>query len=410
MFRLARKAMTISAVAGAGGVGYYFLSGRDCQSSVQKHVLGPVARFFLDGETAHMCTIELFKYPLLAPKAAANWDMAHDPARTCQVTLFNQTANPNVKPLVLQNPVGIAAGFDKNGEAIDTLFNLGFSYVEIGTITPLPQPGNPKPRVFRLEKDLAVINRYGFNSRGHLDVVARLSKRESKLPSSSPNYAGINNCALAINLGKNKTGDEIQDYTKGVDAFGPHADVLVINVSSPNTPGLRDLQSQQKLTHLLKTVVAKRNDLPLDKLPPIVVKIAPDLTAPEIQSIATAIKESKVDGVIVSNTTIERPETLKSAKQLVNQEGGLSGNPIKPYSLRALKLLRKELGKDITIIGCGGISTGKDALEFARAGANFVQCYTSLVYQGPGVACEIKNEIIQGLDGKKWSDIVGTDL
>lgn len=410
MFKLARRAITISAIAGVGGAGFYFLSGRDCRAGVHKHVITPVARYLLDGEDAHKFTIEFFKHPQLSPKAPENFDKSNDPTGSCEVTLFKNAANPKVKPLVLQNPVGMAAGFDKNADAIDTLFNLGFSYVEVGSVTPLPQPGNPQPRVFRLERDGAVINRYGFNSLGHLDVLGRLTMRESQLPAGSTNFAGLEKRALAVNLGKNKTGDEIEDYTKGVEAFGPHADVLVINVSSPNTPGLRDLQSEEKLTNLLKTVVAKRDSLPLDTLPPVVVKIAPDLTAPEITSIAAAVKESKVDGVIVSNTTIQRPDSLKAPAELKNQAGGLSGIPIKPFSINALRLLRKELGKDITIIGCGGISNGKDALDFAKAGADFVQLYTSLAYQGPGVACDIKEQIVRELKGKKWSDVVGTEL
>ncbi|VVT57140.1 uncharacterized protein SAPINGB_P005554 [Magnusiomyces paraingens] len=410
MFKYTRKAVTFTTILGVGGLGLYFATGRDARASAQKYALGPAVRAVLDGEQAHKFTIEVFKYPNLAPRIPADWDQTHDPEKALEVTLFQHSANKKVKPLTLQNPVGIAAGFDKNGEAIDTLYNLGFSWVEIGSITPLPQPGNPKPRVFRLERDNAVINRYGFNSDGHIAVVARLKMRESELPSNATNFAGLPNRVLGVNLGKNKTGDEVQDYIKGVDTFGPHADVLIVNVSSPNTPGLRDLQSEEKLTNLLQTLVARRDSLPLESLPPIVVKIAPDLTSPEIESIAAAVKASKVDGVIVSNTTVQRPKTLRSGSELTTQVGGLSGAPVKPYSIQALKTLRKELGKDVTIIGCGGISDGADALEFARAGADFVQLYTSLVYKGPGVAAEVKEGIIDGLNGKKWTDVVGTDL
>ncbi|GMF30646.1 unnamed protein product [[Candida] boidinii] len=187
----------------------------------------------------------------------------------------------------------MAAGFDKEGEAIDPVLDLGFSYIEIGSITPEPQPGNPKPRFFRLPQDDAVINRYGFNSSGHLSVLSTLRVRFEKLLSANPN--ATNNSfrdgkLLAINLGKNKTGDEIEDYVKGVQNFGPYADVLVINVSSPNTPGLRNLQSEAKLTNLLKTVVSERDNLPGELInpnlkPPVLVKIAPDLTEEEIKSI-----------------------------------------------------------------------------------------------------------------------------
>lgn len=408
MFKYSRKAITYTTVLGLGGLGFYFINGRDARTSAQRYVFAPAVRAVCDGEQAHRLAVEVFKHPNLAPQAPKDWDIKHDPSKSLEVTLFKNSANPKVHSITLQNPVGIAAGFDKNGEAIDTLFNLGFSYVEIGSITPLPQEGNPKPRVFRLEKDKAVINRYGFNSDGHISVVARLKMRETHLPESATNFSGRENHALGINLGKNKTGDEIQDYIKGVDTFGPHADLLIVNVSSPNTPGLRDLQSEEKLTNLLKTVVNRRDSLPLESLPPIVVKIAPDLTSPEIESIAAAVKESKVDGVIVSNTTVQRPKDLRSNSSLTSQVGGLSGAPVKPFSLLALKTLRKELGKDITIIGCGGIADGTDALEFAKAGADFVQLYTSFVYKGPGIACEVKEGIIEGLQGKKWTDVVGT--
>lgn len=410
MFKYTRKAATYTTVLGLAGLGLYFVNGRDARTSAQRYLFGPAVRAVLDGEQAHRLAIEVFKFPGLAPQAPRDWDETHDPARALQVTLFRGAANPKVQPLVLQNPVGIAAGFDKNGDAIETLYNLGFAWVEVGSVTPLPQPGNPKPRVFRLDRDDAVINRYGFNSDGHAAVLARLRMREDRLPESSDNFAGRPHRALGVNLGKNKTGDEVGDYVKGVDTFGPHADILIVNVSSPNTPGLRDLQSEDKLADLLTTLVARRDALPRDALPPIVVKIAPDLTAPEIQSIAAAVKRSKVDGVIVSNTTVERPASLRSPADLVAQAGGLSGAPVKPFSIQALKTLRKELGPGVTIIGCGGIASGADALDFARAGADFVQLYTSLVYKGPGVATDVKEGILAGLDGKKWSDIVGSDL
>ncbi|KAF5103568.1 hypothetical protein D0Z03_000142 [Geotrichum reessii] len=409
MFKYSRRAVRLTTIAGiAAGAGYYFY-GRDARTGFHKYVALPVIRATLDGEQAHRLAIEVFKHPELAPRVPADWDQKNDPERLLEVTLFKNSSNPKVKPIVLRNPLGIAAGFDKHGEAIDSLFNLGFSYVEIGSVTPLPQDGNPKPRVFRLERDGAVINRYGFNSDGHLTVSARLRLREAAQHlSQETRFAGRPLAALAINLGKNKTGDEITDYTKGVDSLGPHADVLVVNVSSPNTPGLRDLQSEEKLKNLLKTVVERRDLLPYDTLPPVVVKIAPDLTVPEIESIAAAVKDSKVDGVIVSNTTIQRPESLRTHdKSLINQTGGLSGLPVKPFALQALKTLRKELGNDITIIGAGGIASGQDAIEFAHAGADFVQLYTAMTYKGPGVATEVKQGIIEGLAGKKWTDIVG---
>lgn len=397
--------MKLTAAATAVTIGGYYVYGRDARAGVHQYLTGPVIRALFDGEQAHSLAIEIFKYPKLAPKVPENWDAVHDPSGQLKVKLFANSKNKKVSPVELSNPVGIAAGFDKHADAIDSLFGLGFSYVEIGSVTPLPQDGNPKPRVFRLEKDQAVINRYGFNSVGHLEVLARLRMRETERTFTN-NFAGAPLKALAVNLGKNKTGDEVEDYVKGVERLGPHADVLVVNVSSPNTPGLRDLQSEEKLANLLKTVVAARDAIPNDTLPPVVVKIAPDLTVPEIESIASAVKQSEVDGVIVSNTTIQRPSTLKTAdSSLVNQMGGLSGAPVKPFAIKALSTLRKELGNDITIIGAGGIASGQDALDFAKAGADFVQLYTSLVYKGPGVVTEVKQGILNGLDGGKWSEI-----
>jgi dihydroorotate dehydrogenase len=315
----------------------------------------------------------------------------------------------------------MAAGFDKHGEVIDPLFNLGFGYVEIGSITPLPQPGNPTPRFFRLPQDDAVINRYGFNSVGHLTVLSDLKARFANLLSKNPhatNNAFRENKMLAINLGKNKTGDEIEDYTKGVQNFGPYADALVINVSSPNTPGLRDLQNEAKLTNLLTHVVKERNSLSGELIdpsrkPPILVKIAPDLTEPEIKSIAQSAKDAKIDGIILSNTTIQRPvDNMITKGSIVTETGGLSGKPLKPIALKAFRTLRKYTkDSELVLVGCGGISTGQDALEFARAGATYVELYTAFAFKGPGLARKIKDEITAELkkEGKTWMQIVGSD-
>ena len=216
---------------------------------------------------------------------------------------------------------------------------------------------------------------------------------------------------------KNKFGDEVNDYVKGVERLGPYADVLVINVSSPNTPGLRDLQSEAKLTNLLTTVVKERNVLGKNLLgnkPPVLVKVAPDLTEPEIESIANSAKEAKVDGIIISNTTIQRPvdRLLTTDKQLINQAGGLSGKPLKPLSLKALRTLRKYTkDSDLVLIGCGGISNGKDALEFGKAGATFIELYTAFAYKGPGLVGKIRDELAEELrkEGKTWEQIIGSD-
>ena len=392
------------ALAGIIGGAYYLL---DARSAVHEYVLCPIIRNITDGEQGHKLGILCMKYGL--------------------VPWLRETSNDNVLSVdvfgtKLRSPIGLAAGLDKDGEAIDSLLDCGFSYVEIGSITPLPQPGNPKPRFFRLERDDAVINRYGFNSSGHFNVLATLKLRFEKLitrfsrnseePFSNAFKSGK---LLGINLGKNKQGEEVGDYVKGVQRLGPYADVLVINVSSPNTPGLRDLQSESKLLKLLSTVVQER-DLNgknlLGKLPPVMVKVAPDLSEPEIESIAAAAKQSGVDGIIISNTTIQRPENLLSDSKVVGEVGGLSGKPLKPLALQALKTLRKHT-KDskLVLVGCGGISTGKDVVEFGKAGATFVQLYTSFAYKGPGLPAKLMDDVRDELnkEGKSWMEIVGLD-
>lgn len=398
------------AVAAVGG--YYCL---DSRSAIHEYVLCPLIRTFTDAELGHKLGIFFMKYGL-SPRLLD--DGKNDQSDVLGVQVFGHK---------LKNPIGLAAGLDKDGEAIESLFNCGFSYVEIGSITPEPQPGNPQPRFFRLPKDDAVINRYGFNSSGHFNVLATLKLRFNKLlnkfgTSHSSEQHPFSNAfqqgkLLGINLGKNKFGDEVNDYVKGVERLGPYADVLVINVSSPNTPGLRDLQSEAKLTNLLTTVVKERNVLGKNLLgnkPPVLVKVAPDLTEPEIESIANSAKEAKVDGIIISNTTIQRPvdRLLTTDKQLINQAGGLSGKPLKPLSLKALRTLRKYTkDSDLVLIGCGGISNGKDALEFGKAGATFIELYTAFAYKGPGLVGKIRDELAEELrkEGKTWEQIIGSD-
>lgn len=395
------------ALAGIGG--YYLF---DSRSSIHEYVLCPLIRTFTDAEQGHKLGILFMKYGLV-PRLLD--EGRNDQSDVLGVNVFGHN---------LKNPIGLAAGLDKDGEAIDSLFNTGFSYVEIGSVTPEPQPGNPQPRFFRLPRDDAVINRYGFNSTGHFNVLARLKIRFTKLVEKferthTPDQLPFSNAfqqgkLLGINLGKNKTGDEVEDYVKGVSRLGPFADVLVVNVSSPNTPGLRDLQNESKLTNLLTTVVKERDILRTNLLgtkPPILVKVAPDLTEPEIMSIANSAKEAKVDGIIISNTTIQRPEDrmLTTDETLINETGGLSGKPLKPLSLQALKLLNKHAkGSGLVLVGCGGISSGKDALEFAKAGATFVELYTAFAYKGPGLVARIRDELAEELrkEGKTWQQIV----
>lgn len=392
------KLRTLTTLVGVGAVGGALYL-KDPRASAYQYAVMPIGRYLIpDGELAHKLTIDYLQYPCIVPRVSPRWLHLVDPGNILQTIVFG--TKPRVRKLTLATPIGIAAGFDKDGKAIDSLFQLGFSWVEVGSVTPEPQEGNPKPRVFRLEDDEAIINRYGFNSEGHAKVAARLQVREHK--SSKVQNEGQ---YLAVNLGKNKTGDEIEDYVKGVRAFGTLADALVVNVSSPNTPGLRDLQAEGKLADLLKTLVAERNALPLKELPPLLVKIAPDNGTDQIKAIARAVEASQIDGVVVSNTTIGRPPSLSSSPGLVNQTGGLSGKPLKPLALQALRQLRSELGSDVTIVGCGGISSAEDALEFAAAGADFVQLYTSFAYEGFGKPANLASDLVKqlNLDDLVWS-------
>ncbi|KAL8287614.1 hypothetical protein RQP46_003472 [Phenoliferia psychrophenolica] len=351
------------------------------------------------------------------------------------------------------NPIGIAAGFDKHGEAIDGLFNLGFGYVEIGSVTPEPQGGNPKPRVFRVPETNSIVNRYGFNSEGHASVLARLRARvvafvessAASLPpslfptppanapisynvvtsllsspagsaASVPDTLGLPRSLhpdhiLGVNLGKNKLSspDSIDDFVAGVHSLGPYADVLVINVSSPNTPGLRDLQRRDLVETLLTGVLAARNSLPGSIRPPVLVKIAPDLDDSQLDDIAAAVLASGADGIIVSNTTLSRPASAGTSPNL-KEMGGLSGPPVKPLAIRALERLYTQTEGKVPLVGCGGISSGQDAVDFARAGASLVQVYTAMVYDGFGLPRRLKDEVAEILrkDGNKsWKDVVG---
>lgn len=237
----------------------------------------------------------------------------------------------HVLGLRFRNPLGLAAGFDKHGEAVDGLYRMGFGFVEVGTVTPEPQEGNPKPRVFRLVEDEAVINRYGFNSHGHAAVERRLrARQEAQLKLTTVGMP------LGVNLGKNKSStDAAADYVAGVQTLGPLADYLVVNVSSPNTPGLRDLQGKAELRDLLTKVLAERDMLPSERKPAVLVKIAPDLTEQDKQDIAGVVCEVGVDGLIVSNTTTSRPRGLQSTQRL--EAGGLSGKPLRELSTQTVR-------------------------------------------------------------------------
>jgi len=343
---------------------YYF----DARSAIHRYFLTPVLRYALDAETGHKVAVKVLRSGL-GPR---------DPVPDDEKLKFELWGQK------ISNPVGLAAGFDKDGEAIDGLFDLGFSWVEIGSVTPKPQPGNPRPRVFHLPEDSALINRYGFPSQGHASVLSRLRARIPSFFSADDGSSAAlrSGSLLAVNLGKNKSSsaESIDDFVSGVRAFGPYSDVLVVNVSSPNTPGLRGLQNRQLLEELLAGVTEARDKLAPSEItsrrPRLVLKIAPDLDESQLIDIADVIKKSSIDGVIVSNTTTRRPSTLTNANK--SEIGGLSGIPLKIYSLTALRTLRSHLPASIALIGCGGISTGADALEYAKAGASLVQVYTGL--------------------------------
>nr|XP_008118815.1 PREDICTED: dihydroorotate dehydrogenase (quinone), mitochondrial [Anolis carolinensis] len=286
-----------------------------------------------------------------------------------------------------RNPLGLAAGFDKDGEAVDGLFGLGFGFVEVGSVTPQPQEGNPRPRVFRLGQDQAIINRYGFNSQGHAAVQQRLQARQE-----TQHCLRKEGMLLGINLGKNKSSvDASADYVAGVQKLGPLADYLVVNVSSPNTPGLRNLQGKAELRLLLGKVLAERDALPAEPKPAVLVKIAPDLTAQEKQDIASVVCELGVDGLVVTNTTVSRPDSLHGAHR--DEVGGLSGPPLRPLSTETVREMYALTKGRVPIIGVGGICSGQDALEKIRAGASLVQLYTALAYQGPPVVWAVKQEL-----------------
>lgn len=319
-------------------------------------------------EAAHRLAFSAFRLAAAGPRRA------DDPVLKTEVA-----------GLTFANPVGMAAGFDKDAEIAQTLHKAGFGFVEVGTLTPLAQAGNPKPRLFRLIPDRALINRLGFNNRGFGAALARL-RRWPK---------GERTGILGVNLGANRDSEKpVDDYLKGLAAFAPHADYLTLNISSPNTPGLRDLQTAHNLTRFLQAVAAARKKLKRGS-PPVFLKIAPDLENQEIRKIVRAAVKHKIDGLVVSNTTTARPESLKSPHR--NEPGGLSGKPLFDLSTRVLKQVHKESRGRLALIGAGGVSSGAEAYAKILAGASLVQFYTALVYHGPGVVLEIRRGLAERL-------------
>lgn len=340
--------------------------------------------FALDAERAHRWTIRALK---LLPAGL--------PARPDPVLGIEAAG------LFFPNPVGLAAGFDKDAEVYRQMLGFDFGFVEVGTVTPQPQTGNSRPRLFRLAADRGVINRMGFNSRGQAGTLARLAHRDRR--------RGI----VGVNVGAGKAASAaggaaaIADYVAGVEAMRGAADYLTVNISSPNTPGLRALQDKAALAELLAAVMEARGAGP--SAPPLFLKVAPDLEPDEIDAIAATAIDRKVDALIVGNTTLSRPP-LRSRHR--GEAGGLSGEPLKALALERLRDFRRATGGALPLIACGGIENGVDAFDRIRAGASLVQLYTALVYDGPGLAEMINNELRRLLALKGYArlaDAIGTD-
>lgn len=320
------------------------------------------ALFALDSETGHR----------LAVRALAALPARSAPAPTGPLSV-------QVAGLEFPNPVGVAAGFDKDAEVPDALLGLGFGFTEVGSITPLPQAGNPRPRLFRLVEDEAVINRMGFNNGGAEAALARLRARAGR---PGPN-AGI----VGINIGANKdSADRIADYAVMAGKMAPLASYLCVNVSSPNTPGLRALQDEGALTALIEAVIAARDEAVPQAPPPVFLKVAPDLEPADIDVIARIALEKQLGALVVSNTTISRPVLRSHHAQ---ETGGLSGAPLRALATQRLRDFRKATGGAVPLVGVGGIATAEHAWERIRAGASLVQLYSAMVYEGPGLGARI---------------------
>lgn len=304
--------------------------------------------------------------------------------------------------LDFKNPVGMSAGFDKNAEVISSTLNLGFGFTEVGTVTPKPQIGNPKPRVFRDPKNNAVINRMGFPNEG---LAAFKKNIEGYVKNPAKGVVGIN-------IGMNKDQSEpAMDYCLLIRELAPLADYLTVNISSPNTPGLRDLQKRDVLMELLGELLTARNETCPQNPPALLVKLAPDLTEAQQEELAQTLLDCKVDGVILSNTTLERPDYL--SENFRAQKGGLSGMPVRDLSTRIIRNFAKLTNRKLPIIGVGGISNGAHAYEKIRAGASLVQLYTGLIYEGPSVANTINTELLSLLERDGFDNIsqaIGADL
>lgn len=348
--------------------------------------------FRMDAENAHGLTLKALKAGIVPTQKAVD-----DPA--LRVTLWNRT---------FANPLGLAAGFDKNAEVVAPMLRLGFGFVEAGTVTPKPQTGNPRPRVFRDATFGAVINRMGFPNGGMNAFQANFTAFLSR----KPRPAGI----VGINIGMNKStlenGEDIaRDYCVLVRQLGPMADYLTVNISSPNTPGLRDLQRRDAFLELTGKILTERKAAcGTDNPPPLLVKLAPDLSEQQIEELAAAALESGIDGLILTNTTLDRPDYLP--RPFVGEKGGLSGRPVRDKAQAVTAAFYRRTGGRLPIVGAGGITDGNDAYARIRAGASLIQLYTALVFHGPAVVHRINQQILTRLHADGFTHIsqaVGAD-
>ena len=331
--------------------------------------------FSLDPEVAHDLAIQSLKFNVL-PKSIFNVKDED----ILETNLLNEK---------LPNPIGLAAGFDKSAEVYNSLFKLGYGFVEVGTVTPKRQLGNPKPRVFRLEKDQALINRLGFNNHGSEVISKRIA---NDLPSGF----------LGINIGPNKdTVNKEEDYYHCLSRLSSYAGYLTVNISSPNTEGLRDFHDQKELEKLLTGInkIKKKNNISK----PLMIKLSPDINDQEISRIVELILRFKIEGIVVSNTTDSNRENLSDFKK--SEKGGLSGQPLKNLSTSLIKKFFRETRGRLQIIGVGGVDTGQAAFEKISAGANAVQLYTGMVYKGPGVVKQMKKELISILKKERLKNV-----
>ncbi len=340
----------------------------------------------LPPELSHTITINFLKY-----------------FKVKQKKIEDSILSQHLMGLDFVNPIGLAAGFDKNAEVMHSMFSFGFGFIEVGTITPQSQSGNPKPRVFRLREDKAIINSLGFNNKGIKKVKKNLSKYQK---------SNLNNKIVGVNIGKNKNSSEAtDDYLMGLEELGDLASYITINISSPNTEGLRDLQLRGKIEKLIKKIIDKRDEIKNINTKPILVKISPDLNEDQLRDIALISLANNIDGLILTNSTIKRYDNLISINK--EKKGGLSGKPLYDNSNSVLKKMYELTNGQIPLIGVGGISSGRDCYEKIKSGASLVQLYTALVYSGPNLINNIKGDLIDLIktDGyKNVSEVIGKSV